>query len=334
MKRIFIFVTIALFTVGSLFADEAVLIDFTKLTAEILDNTQNQQTMMDFSNVAGAGFTDQQRAMMKTSLAIANWDVTLSSSSRTVTNQANSFAKEAVSQEFGQVMGVRVHFPVEPFNSWALIKPPFSIPAYEYGEVDADGNITESAEQTGLSRFEDGYGVVKNVGTIKSIAVRAHGLNFPHALSAILIDGDGNEKIVFMGYLNYNGWGELVWNNPAYVSEVRNRELRIYPVYPGASSYVRFGGFLVQRDAAQVGGDFIAYFRDVRIVYDQAEIQTEQDIDNEGTWNLIIERENAKRNYEAAQFGQTQVLRYQENQRLAPELNFDAPNRPAATNNE
>ncbi len=333
MKRMFILFAIVVLTVGVLFADEAVLIDFGKLIADIDtmpddqdDNpNQNRATMMDFSNVAGSGFTEEQRSVMKTSLAIPNWDVVLASSSRTTSNQVLSYTSEAASTRYGTVMGVRVHFPVEPFQSWAVIKPPFDIPAFELpAEVDDQGNITasEDASMSDPSRFEDGYGVVKNVGTIKAIAVNAYGLNFPHALSTILIDAEGNEQTTFMGYLRYDGWKELVWNNPQYVQEVRNRELRLYPLYPKSTPFVKFGGFLVQRDASHEGGDFIAYFKDVRIIYDRAVLDDNRDIDDEGLWNIIKDREAQKKAYEMSQFGEAQVLRYLEGQKQATENSF------------
>ncbi|MDR2029656.1 MAG: flagellar filament outer layer protein FlaA [Treponema sp.] len=338
MKRMFILVAIALFTVGALFAEEAVLIDFSKLVADIIPNqdnapTQNRATMMDYANVAGGSFTTEQKAVMKTSLAIPNWDVVLASSSRTVGNQVRSYTLEAPSKQWGTVMGIRIHFPVEPFNSWAIIKPPFDIPAFELpAEVDDDGNIepSEDGSVTGPSRFEDGFGVVKNVGTVKSVAVNAYGLNFPHGLSAIMVDSQGNEKTVFMGYLNYDGWGELRWDNPAYIQEVRNRELRLYPLYPTSTPFVKFGGFLIQRDAAKEGGDFIAYFKDVKIIFDKAVLDTERDIDDEALWNIIKDRETAKKVFEMQRFGHNQVLRYLESQKQATENAFT----PTPTNNE
>jgi hypothetical protein len=292
--------------------------------------------MMDYANVAGGSFTTEQKTVMKTSLAIGNWDVVLASSSRTVTNQVLSYTSEAPSKQYGTVMGVRVHFPVEPFNSWALIKPPFEIPAFEpQAEVDDDGNIQPPADGsngiTGPSRFEETYGVVKNVGTIKSVAVNAYGLNFPHALSAVLIDSQGNSQTVFMGYLNFDGWGELIWNNPAYIQEVRNRDLRLYPLYPTSTPFVKFGGFLVQRDAAQEGGDFIGYFRDVKLIYDLAVLDTDRDIEDEALWNIIRDRETEKKRFEMERFGHNQVLRYLESEKQAKDLPFGDPGRAAAT---
>jgi len=342
MKRMLILVVIAMIA-GPLFAEEAILIDFTTLKADISVNSsngspnQNRQTMMDFSHVAGGSFTTQQKAVMKTSLAIENWEVLLASSSRTNENISLTYTKEATSKQYGTVMGVRIHFPTEPYNSWATIRPPFDIPAFEpNATIGDDGSIQPEQGNdgiTGRSRFEapeagkPAYGVVKNVGTIKSVAVDVYGLNFPHSLSTILIDNNGTEKTVFMGYLLFDGWGELIWNNPAYIQEVRNRDIRLYPLYPTSTPFVKFGGFLIQRDAAKEGGDFIAYFKDVRIIYDLAVLDTEKDIDDEALWHIIQDRETARKTWEMERFGQTQVLRYLESQKQASELPFDDPSR-------
>jgi len=346
MKRIFILFVITMLAVP-LFAEEATLIDFSTLVADIHvklgDNdtsttpNQNRQTVMDFSHVAGGSFTTQQKQVMKTSLAIENWEILLASSARNVTNIGLSYTKEAPSKKYGKVMGVRVHFPVEPHNSWALVKPPFEIPAFEpQSTIADDGSITPVEGNngiTGRSRFEakeDGqpaYGVVKNVGVIKSVAVNVYGLNFPHGLSTVLIDNQGTQKNVFMGYLRFDGWGELIWNNPAYIQEVRNRDIRLYPLYPESTPFIKFGGFLLQRDAALEGGDFIVYFKDVRIIYDKAVLDTEKDIDDEALWQIILDRETARKTWEMEKFGQTQVLRYLELNKQAKELPFDSPDR-------
>ncbi|MDR1506011.1 MAG: flagellar filament outer layer protein FlaA [Treponema sp.] len=345
MKRIFVLFAVMLVAVGGLFAEEAVLIDFTKLAADIIppvtqqaggdQYTQNRATVMDYGAVAGGSFTQEQKEIMKTSLAIKNWNVQLASSSRTVMREVLSYALEAPSKQFGTVMGVRVNFPTEPWNSWALIKPPFEIPAFEpTGDVDDDGNISQdSSGVMGLSRFEGpdadgdgkadyGLGVVKNVGTIKSLAVNVYGLQFPHSLSVILIDNEGNEKTMFVDYLNYDGWAELRWDNPAYVTQVRNRELRLYPLYPTSTPFVKFGGFLIKRDADKAGGDFVTYFRDVKIIYDKAILDTDRDIDDESLWRIIQTREEAKKKWEMSRFGQQQILRYLDAQKQATESDF------------
>ncbi|MDR1955253.1 MAG: flagellar filament outer layer protein FlaA [Treponema sp.] len=341
MKRIFILVVVALLAMGSVFAEESVLIDFSKLTADIMPDQndvpqENRATLMDFTNEATSNFTARQKVAMKSSLAITNWDVVFSSSSRNINTKHLSYTKEAPSKEWEKVMGVRIHFPVEAFNSWAIVKPPFDIPAFEPpSTVDDDGNIEPNEGESGVtgpSRFEGeadeegkpsgGLGVVKNVGTLKSVAVNAYGLNFPHSLSVILVDDKGKEKIVFMGYLNFEGWGELRWDNPAYVQNVRNRELRLYPIYPESTPFVKFGGFLIQRSASSPGGDFIGYFKDVKLIYDKAVLDTERDIEDESLWNIIQDRETARKTSELQRLGQKEVQRLLDIQRQATETTF------------
>jgi len=283
---------------------------------------------MDYSRVRfGGSFTEEQKKVMRTSLAIVNWEVLLASSSRTVTNMVLSYTKEATSKQWGPVMGVRIHFPVESYNSWAIVQPPFEIPAYEpQADVSDDGTIQQKQDGgngiTGPSRFEDGYGVIKNVGTVKSIAVNVYGLNFPHGLSTLYIDSFGNRKSSFMGYLTFDGWGELRWDNPAYVQEVRNRDLRLYPLYPASTPFIKFAGFEIKRDAAKDGGDFITYFKDVKVIYDKAVLDTDRDLDDEALWNIILDRENARKSWEMERFGQNQVLRYLDAQKQARESDF------------
>jgi len=340
MKKLLILVVITMFTVP-LFAEESVLIDFTTLAADISINSdtpnQNRQTLMDYGHVAGGSFTAQQKSLMMTSLAIENWEVTLNASARSVNNMSLSFTREAASREFGTVMGVRILFPIESWNSSATIKPPFEIPAYEVSTVSEDGTIQATGNSAvSKSRFESqepgtpAYGVIKNVGVIREVAARVYGLNFPHGLYLSLIDGTGTEKEIFMGNLRYDGWGELRWRNPAYLTEIRNRDIRIVPLYPFNTPFIKFGGFRVERNPSAVGdigGDFVTYFKDVSVIYDLAVLDTGRDIDDEAIWNIIQTREEARKVWEMERFGQNQVLRYLESQRQASEAPFGDPSR-------
>jgi hypothetical protein len=337
MKRILFFVS-AVLIAGTAFADESVLIDFSKLVPTIEGDAeagtlpQHGPTIMDFSGNAGTNYTADQKAVMKSSLAIPNWRVKLAQSAQSVVNDNLSYTKVATSTQFTNVLGARVHFPVGNYNSWASITPPFDIPAYDFGEVTDDGTLTEPAERpnigTAQSRFEDGYGVLKNVGAIKSIAVEVYGLNFPCALSVIFYDGNGVEHIVSMGNINYEGWAQLTWENPQYVSEVRNRAIRLYPLYPAYAPYIRFGGFIVQRDAQNaqiISNDLVVYFKEVRVIYDKAQLDQARDIDDEATWDIIQNREADRANREAKEFGKDMVVEYLERKKLAPESKFTDP---------
>lgn len=307
MKKTFILVAMAFFLIGAVaVADESILIDFASLNADILPNdagqmTQNRRTMMNYGTVAGASYTEEQKSLMRTSLAIGEWEVLLNSSSKNPISIDMSKVKESdVSGEArnfaGQkLMGVRVMFPEWAHNSSAEIKPAFIIPAYErMAQVDDNGNVQEPTDEekaSGKSRFEDGYGIVKNTGVIKSIAVNTYGLNFPHGLYVLLRDQNNEVKRYFMGYLLFDGWRELIWNNPSYISQVKSREVRLFPVYPTALPYVAFDGFLVTRDAAHDGGDFVGYFKDVKIIYDKAVLNTIRDFAHEDIWGIQSDRD-------------------------------------------
>ena len=265
MKKTFVLSVAGMMLLGaSVFAKESTLIDFTTLDADITIKAQdsdveipeNSRTIMDYGVAAGATFDQDQRDLMKTSLYLGDWEIVLNSSAQTVGALANSQVVPAPVRESAKVpfagknvMGVRIVFPSGAYNANAKIVPPFEIPAYEpLSTADANGNRqpqTDEEKASGRTLFEadsddsPAYGVVKNVGTIKSIAVTTMGMNFPHGLYVLLGDTDGVTRRYFMGYLGFDGWKTLTWNNPDYISEVRTREIRIYPIYPRGTGYYR-----------------------------------------------------------------------------------------------
>ncbi len=346
MKRRFILAAIALLTVGAFAtAEESILIDFSLLNADIIPGpdgamTQNRRSVMDYSTVAGASFTDEQKALMRTSLALTNWEIELNSSARNVSSVSVSKAIAApVSQDAknfaGQsLLGVRVNFPTWNANANAMVVPPFEIPSYEkMATVSDDGVVqpqTAEEKASGKTRFEEGYGVVKNVGVVKSIAVNTYGMNFPHGLYVLMSDQNNEQRRYFMGYLNFDGWRELVWNNPAYVSEIRTREIRLYPVYPTTFPYEKFNGFLITRDASDAGGDYVGYFKDVKLIYDKAVLNTVRDFADEDLWGIQGKIETERRQLEVSRFGGVQVLRFLEKEKMATESGFTASEGSAA----
>ena len=338
MKKTFILVAMAFLLMGAVaVAEEAIIVDFALLNADIIADpngkmTQNRRTVLDYGKVAGASYTDQQKALMRTSLALEQWEVELNSSAQNPLSIAASTIKEAEVRAEGEkfagqkLMGVRILFPEWTNNANAKIKPGFLIPAYEkMAQVDDQGNLQEPTAEdkaSGKSRFEDGYGIVRNTGVIKSIAVNTYGMNFPHGLYVLLRDQNNVVKRYFMGYLLFDGWREMIWSNPSYIANVKSRELRLYPVYPTALPHVAFEGFLITRDAAHDGGDAIAYFKDVKIIYDKAVLTTVRDFADEDIWGIQTEREMKRKKIEVEKFGHTQVLRFLEQEKMATEEGF------------
>ena len=350
MKKTLVLSAAVMMLLGaSVFAKESTLIDFTMLDADITIKAQdsdveipeNSRTIMDYGVAAGASFDQDQKDLMKTSLYIGDWEVVLNSSAQTVPALANSVVKPAPVREGAKVpfagksvLGVRIVFPAGAYNSNAKIVPPFEIPAYEpLSTADENGNRqpqTDEEKASGRTLFEaddedsPAYGLVKNVGTIKSIACTTLGMNFPHGLYVLLTDTDNVTRRYFMGYLGFDGWKTLTWNNPDYITEVRTREIRVYPIYPRGLPFVKFAGFQVTRDAAHVGDDFIGYFKDVKIIYDKAELTSERDIADEDLWGIVTKRETARQNLEMSRFGNKQVNRYLEKSKMATEESFSS----------
>jgi hypothetical protein len=333
MKRLFIFVVVGLLLGGTaLFADESVLIDFTKLGADQTVGanktpTENGTTLIDYSAVAGASFSDEEKAAMKSSLSLGNWQVTLASSARSISNQSVTMTKEASTnpnaKQFNgedmaskKVLGVRIHFPTEPFNSWAIIQPPFDIPAYADKDALQAAKLVVADADKGKGEKFNGAGVVKNVGVLKSLSITVYGANFANGLGVVVSDQDGNEQTLFMDYLQFDGWRTLTWNNPNYITDVRNRELRKFPLYPKGEPYLKLVGIVIYRDAAQEGGDFVTYVKDIKITYDKAIIQTQRDINDEAIWGILQQRTEARRMAELKRLGNIQVLRFLEQQKM------------------
>ncbi len=325
MKRFVILLSSLLFGVSlSVFADVSTLIDFSKLVADTPDG-QNAATLIDFSNKAGASFTAAEKAQMKTSLALQNWSVQLNSSARTIANEALSYTKPAQvnsnAREFGgqTVLGIRVHFPDDPYNAYAEVLPPFDIPAYaQKTTLQPDGTLKLDTADTALSKF-NGYGVVKNVGTLKSLTVWVYGSNDPNGFGVVLQNQNHEDQTIFLKGLDFDGWQALTWDNPNYISDVRNRALVRLPLYPQSTPYIKLMGLIIYKDGQQPGGDIITYVHDISIVYDKAVLNPIRDINDEAVWGILQKREQARQNAEAQRLGNLQVLRYLEQQKMATE---------------
>jgi hypothetical protein len=300
MKRpLFIFACL-LFLIGitALYAQEQeikggpqVLIDFSNLKG----------TEVDFSKYPGAAAEGVKEILVD--LSIPNWGVELASSSASPENKLLSFTKPVQSRKMqGEVLGARIHFPTAPFNSWAKIVPPFDIPFYEDAEGDEPGAGTKFINK----------GVLRNVGTIKYITARITGRMFPHGLTLTLKDEQENAREMFLGYLDFDGWRTMRWDNPNYISDVKMRDLRRTPLYPESMPSIKFDSFTVYRHASQIGGDFVIYIKDVQMVYDLAVIEYDRDINDEAIWRILQTRRDAKRAAEMRRLGILQLLRKQE----------------------
>ncbi len=298
MKRLFGLISILLFVASFAFAETSVLIDFNDLIDD--GGGQNSATELDFSTEAPANMPAEERAKLKTSLFIGNWRVSYNSSARNILRERLTRITPVTSNELGKtVMGIRLVFPEWNNNSNARVLPPFSIPVNTPGDGGAPGSP---------SKF-DNKGIIKNVGSLKSISINMRGLDFPHVVSLIIEDPKGQIREIPMGRLDFQGWKTLTWTNPNYIYDVRNLSLVKMPLYPFTVPILRLIGFKFYKDANSVGGDFITYISDVTVTYDKAIDDTVPiDIDDEAIWGILTAREQTRFRLEMERFGERQLL--------------------------
>jgi len=299
MKNLLLTVICALLVFGaaSVFAQQQ---EITGGPQVLLDFSSLEKTDIDFSKFPGAMAEGIQE--LKVDLSIENWGVKLAPSSASPENRVLSYTRSVYSTKMeSDVLGMRVHFPTAPFNSWAKLVPPFEIPFYE----DVEGEEGEG------SKFIN-KGVLRNVGTIKSISVRVTGRNYPHGFSVSLKDEQDTVREMFLGFLDFDGWKTLTWENPNYITDVKQRDLVRKPLYPESMPSIKFDSFTVYRQGSQIGGDFVLYIKDVQMVYDLAILETERDINDEEIWGILQTRRDAKRAAEIRRLGLLQLLRYKE----------------------
>ena len=200
-----------------------------------------------------------------------------------------------------------------------MVQPPFEIPAYaDKTEFDGDSLVVAPAEEGEGTKF-DGFGVVKNVGVLRTISITAYGSNFPHGLGLVISNERGEEQQVFMGYMNFEGWRTITWSNPHYIERVRNRELVRFPLYPASYPFVKLDGIMIYKDASQPGGDVFIYVRDVKVTYDKAVLDVQRDVPEEDIWGILKQRQQANKVSAFKKLGEVQVLRYYESQRMHQE---------------
>jgi hypothetical protein len=317
------------------------MVDYTDHDPE--NRREHMPTLIDYSTIAGTNFNEEDLKGMVISLAAHNWHVELNSSAAHIPNRAKSYCKEwhtkfvdifkdiTATDEGGEapqnpeglnILGVRIKFPLEYYNNWALIKPPFEIPAYENIDTDDKGNKlpVEERDITG-KKFEDGYGVIKNVGPIKSISMTVYGNQYKNSISVLFKDENGTTTEYHMSkFLDFDGWRQLTWTNPNYIEDVANREIYVLPLYPRNKPFVKIIGFRVYRPGDQLGGDFITYIKDVKVIHDLAILDKDRPIEHEQAWGILQEKTKAAKIRELNRIGDGQILQFLEKKKMHKEL--------------
>ncbi len=234
---------------------------------------------------------------MKTSLAIENWYVQLASSSRTVGNQAMSYTKEsklkADAKAFdGEEMGGKT------VHGRARALPAGHVQLLRAGPAPLrdPGLLQQDRAAPGRGRGGGGgqrHQVRRLRGGQERRRAEEPSRSPPTAPTSRTASGSSSrtrtaiEQTIFLDYLEFDGWRKLVWNNPNYITEVRNREVRKYPLYPNSEPFLKLVGLIFYRDSMQQGGDIVTYVKDIKITYDKALLETQRDINDEAIWGIL-----------------------------------------------
>ena len=270
-------------------------------------------TLIDFAitgnadNLQAAGDDTNEVVSVQQNLYNDNWVVWLNESARLTENRRNSYVTNVDSKgnngawEAGKVLGVRVHFPLQAWNSYALVKPAYQLEMYG----GADG-----------TKYTEGKGVIHNVGEIKSISSWVYGRNYLVSYFVNLQNELGELKSYPMGTLYFSGWRQVKWENREYLANVRDRVLVRTPLYPRMIPSVKLDSLGFYRTKDTEGGDFIAYVKDITMEYDVVVVDFEEDIDDEATWQLLKTENERKQAIENARIREAAELQQLEQRRI------------------
>jgi len=253
----------SIFSGGLIFAKQAPLIDFGNIANYPTSSFKDPETDK-VSQLIVAGDFD-----------LGKWKILLSSSSRTVKNMEFSYTKKVDSKTKGTVLGVRVRFPTSRFNSHARILPPHPIQVWS-GETGEEN---------------EGLGIIRNAKIIRRVEIQAYGRNFKNKLTLFVSDRDGKTYTIAMGNLYHSGWKTMIWDNPNYIKNIRNRNLVRTSLYPNDLPYYKYESIMLSRHMDHPGGDFVTYIKDVQLTFDRAvDPNVVEDIKDEDVWKIIYER--------------------------------------------
>ncbi len=299
------------------FAEQQVLVDFSQLA--IADNdSEHEPTIVDFSQTAPIGLSQEEVQALRTSYAIKNWRVELSSSIQFPQSLNASVVRQVPVSQSSELfagedlLGFRVLFPDYNFDMYAYLVPPIApLAGLDTQAVDANGDIVTAPEDLNKGNKFLGYGLIKNVAVINSATMTVYGLNQPEKIYVDLLDHEGKQYELAFGDLKFFGWDTLTYNNEAYISDIYDRPIIDLPVYPQLSSDIFFDKIKIFRSRYFGTTDFVTYVRDIVIDYDPVtDLDIFEDIDHEGTWQIISQSQQRRNRILFERVSREEFLRY------------------------
>lgn len=293
MKKLFLILAFVFVTTSVYGLTNSTLIDFS-ITG-------------DLANLQPAEGGDVEDLVPATNVYNGNWVVWLNDSARLIENRRLSYVTNVDSKgndgawPAGKVLGVRVHFPLPAWNSYALVKPRFELEMYG----GPDGN-----------KYTQGKGVITNVGSIKSVNSWVYGRNFLVSYFVNVKSELGEITQFPMGNLFFSGWRKLTWNNRNYSTELYNVDLTRHPLYPNMVPSMKIESLQFYRGKDVAGGNFITYVKDITVDYDVVVVQEDEDINEEATWQIVKTENERRREIESLRIKETLEITELEKKRI------------------
>ncbi|MGL5956007.1 MAG: flagellar filament outer layer protein FlaA [Brevinema sp.] len=266
-------------------AVERSLIDFTTYNdniAQVMDRDQElyEQVIADNPDLDIRNFGWPEFTFEVEDWDLENWKVVLNSSATTKENIKESLTKNSPSQQYGNVLGVRLQFQPWQNPFWAHIQKPFYFAhTYINGQFVSQN---DDNEDNGLA-----IGVLANVGQIRNVRSWVYGLNYNYTYGVKVANEMGKEIEFGMGSIYHEGWRRVGWVNPEYSENPNDWTPITNPLYPYSYPYIKFDSLAFYKPAGSADPNFIGYVRDVTVDFDIAIVRDTQDINDEAIWQLL-----------------------------------------------
>ncbi len=265
-------------------AVERSLIDFTTYNENIGQVVERDQQLYEEAIAADPDLDIRNFGWPEATIEAGDWDlenwkVVLNPSASTEKNNRNSQIKNSPSQQYGNVLGIRLHFQPWENAFWAYIKTP-----YYFTTTYVDGTFVSEGEDgdNGLA-----IGMLANVGQIKNVRSWVYGLNYDYTMGVQVVNESGKLIEYSLGSTYYEGWRRLSWDNSSYSDNPNDWTLAKNPLYPFSYPYIRYEALGFYKPEGSRDPHFFGYVRNVTVDFDFAIVRDEADIDDEAIWGVL-----------------------------------------------
>ncbi|MBN2441576.1 MAG: hypothetical protein JXJ04_09515 [Spirochaetales bacterium] len=169
------------------------------------------------------------------------------------------------------IIEITVDFSNAPAQTMgAVMVSPLLLPPGKETGINKPEDLTISRKEKDFVNKIDGYGLIRNIGALKSITIIARSNEDDEKISIILADEEEQDTLFFIEGFRENQWRSLVYNNPDYIRDVRNLNSREFS--PGVSilPHLLFKGLVIYKPEKNKDQKVILLVQSIALNYDKA----------------------------------------------------------------